>query len=576
MTWTAGQIVTAPALNAAFAAKFDAGAVSSYGATIVLAANASAALTVLGLPTGGINAANGVPQLDGSAKIPLSLLPAAVAGAMSYQGTWNANTNSPTLVSGTGTKGYFYKVSVAGSTTIDTISQWNVGDLIAFNGTTWDKIDGIPSEVLSVAGRTGVVTIASTDLTDSTSVGRALVTASSVNVQRVALNIENWNAVANANATLAAGKVNYTWTSLSASRTATLLAATAYNPGQVICLQDGSGNASPSVSITAVVNPTPGTDTIVGASSITSARGELYLVCDGVSKFYGVEVASYGTAAGQAIRLNSSAQLPAVDGSLLTGISATWASGALYGLTLSRASVTTFTVASGACRNEDGGTAVNMTLASAMTKSLSSWVAGNNNGGLDTGSVAANTWYHVHLIGIGTGSIDVLYSLSATAPTMPGSYTSRRRLGSFKTDGSSQIVLFSQNGDEFLWDAAVVDVDATNPGTSAVTRTLSVPTGVKVTALLNVGVYNGSTQGIGANVSALDISDQAPQTGTTAALGSINTVNANGVGASIWAFSHGAVRTNTSGQVRSRLSVSGAADHLGIITRGWIDTRGRT
>lgn len=87
---------------------------------------------------------------------------ALLTGAVIYQGTWNANTNSPALASGVGTKGYLYKVSVAGTTTIDGISQWNVGDQIVFNGTSWDKIDGVPNEVLSVNGLVGAVPLTGT------------------------------------------------------------------------------------------------------------------------------------------------------------------------------------------------------------------------------------------------------------------------------------------------------------------------------------------------------------------------------------------------------------------------------
>ena len=62
-----------------------------------------------------------------------------------YQGTWNANTNTPTLASGTGTTGYFYIVSVAGSTNLDGITDWQVGDWAIFieQGASdqWEKID---------------------------------------------------------------------------------------------------------------------------------------------------------------------------------------------------------------------------------------------------------------------------------------------------------------------------------------------------------------------------------------------------------------------------------------------------
>jgi hypothetical protein len=63
-------------------------------------------------------------------------------GALNYKGTWNASTNTPTLTSGAGTKGDYYQVSVAGSTALDGISNWGVGDVAAFNGTTWQRIEG--------------------------------------------------------------------------------------------------------------------------------------------------------------------------------------------------------------------------------------------------------------------------------------------------------------------------------------------------------------------------------------------------------------------------------------------------
>lgn len=63
-------------------------------------------------------------------------------GALNYKGTWNASTNMPTLASGVGTKGDYYQVNVAGATALDGISNWGVGDVAAFNGTTWQRIEG--------------------------------------------------------------------------------------------------------------------------------------------------------------------------------------------------------------------------------------------------------------------------------------------------------------------------------------------------------------------------------------------------------------------------------------------------
>lgn len=87
---------------------------------------------------------------------------ASVTGSgLTYQGTWNASTNTPTLASGTGTSGYYYVVSVAGTTTLDGVSDWQPGDWVVFNGTAWQKIDqswaiaGANDNITSMTGITG-------------------------------------------------------------------------------------------------------------------------------------------------------------------------------------------------------------------------------------------------------------------------------------------------------------------------------------------------------------------------------------------------------------------------------------
>ena len=86
-----------------------------------------------------------------------------VTGTINYQGTWNASTNTPTITSGVGVNGYYYVVSVAGSTNIDGITDWQIGDWLIFNGTVWQKIDQ-SDLVTSVAGRTGAVVLTTADI----------------------------------------------------------------------------------------------------------------------------------------------------------------------------------------------------------------------------------------------------------------------------------------------------------------------------------------------------------------------------------------------------------------------------
>ena len=106
-------------------------------------------------------AASGFATLDGAGKLNTTQIPSSLVGAVVYQGIWNATTNSPALASGVGTKGFYYKVGTAGTTSIDGNANWRVGDTIIFDGTTWDALDGTTSEVISVAGLFGVVSAAS-------------------------------------------------------------------------------------------------------------------------------------------------------------------------------------------------------------------------------------------------------------------------------------------------------------------------------------------------------------------------------------------------------------------------------
>lgn len=92
---------------------------------------------------------------------------AQVAGGLSYQGTWNASTNTPTLASGTGSNGYYYIVGTAGSTNLDGITDWQIGDWLLFNGTSWQKIDQT-NTVTSVNGQTGAVVLSTTNISEGT------------------------------------------------------------------------------------------------------------------------------------------------------------------------------------------------------------------------------------------------------------------------------------------------------------------------------------------------------------------------------------------------------------------------
>jgi len=125
---------------------------------------------VSSVPLGG---ANGVATLDSSGKVPLSQLPASV---VTYLGTWNAATNTPTLANGTGDVGDLYICNVAGTVNFGAGPiTFAVGDWVIYNGSQWQKSAGQNGTVTSVA-----VTSTGNDAISIT--GSPITTAGTINI----------------------------------------------------------------------------------------------------------------------------------------------------------------------------------------------------------------------------------------------------------------------------------------------------------------------------------------------------------------------------------------------------------
>lgn len=302
----------------------------------------------------------------------------------------------------------------------------------------------------------------------------------------------------------------------------------------------------------------------LGAKAIRKISGSSDVALAGAELLIGrrAEILYDSTANGAAgawILLNSAADGP-------------YQSGHLFGLTLSNNgsdATNDIDIAAGTAR--DSTDVENMVLASALTKQLDvNWAVGTAAGGLDTGAIANGT-YHVWLIKrVDTGVVDVLYSTSASAPTMPSNYTLKRRIGSILRE-SAAIAPFLQDGDVFMRKAVANDISVSNYGTSAVTRTLSVPVGIRVRAVGSVA-YSGSAASAGTYVEYLsDLS----ATDVAASSGLINSLEYFGLTNSFRAMAPFDVFTNTSAQIRSRAVASDTAVTMRINTKGWIDTRGR-
>ena len=279
---------------------------------------------------------------------------------------------------------------------------------------------------------------------------------------------------------------------------------------------------------------------------------------------------------------------PSTSGNVLTSNGTTWQStapnpttvgtgaglrGVIDALTLSWVSTTSFGITAGMAR--DSTDAITIPLPASLTKTTAIWSAGTANGALDASAVTANNWYHVFIIyKAATATSDILISLSPTAPTLPSGYGYFRRIGSLLTNASSQFIKFWQYHDDFVWDVPANDVNAAaNPGTSAVTRTLSVPSGVKVKALMFVwtdGANGSASDSQTVYFSSLDTTDTA----ANVTVGSTY-IFYSGAGVEIGAGGQVSCWTNTSSQVRSRLQASNASTYLYVGTIGWTDPRGR-
>lgn len=251
--------------------------------------------------------------------------------------------------------------------------------------------------------------------------------------------------------------------------------------------------------------------------------------------------------------------------------------GYLSGLTFSTAGASaTFAIAAGvAC---DSAHAAMMTLAAAISKTTAAWAVGSGNGALDTGAIAANTSYHFYLIQRpDTGVTDIAISLSPVAPTtggnIPAAYTRSRCILSLKTDGSSQWPKVIQNGDLIMLPAPITDVAAINPGTAAVTRTMSCPTGRKFELIVHVtgSCSSGSTDSPGGiYLSDLDVTD------AVAATSGASSVSLYVGAAAIFQLGTDvSVMSNASAQIRSRIQTSTAGATIYLMLKGWRDRRGR-
>ncbi len=167
---------------------------------------------------------------------------------------------------------------------------------------------------------------------------------------------------------------------------------------------------------------------------------------------------------------------------------------------------------------------------------------------------------------------DVFFDTSPTAANAPAGTTAFRRIGSFLTNGSAQIIQFTQYADQFLWANPPVDINGSiASSTSASLFTLSVPKGVETFALGFAQVEQFTTGNDAIGIYATDIGNQASNSWMTNRF--MLDVHNDSFDITSLAQSWIEVRADANSQIAASSSFQTA--QLFWTTFGWIDTRGK-
>jgi len=191
----------------------------------------------------------------------------ALTNATIFKGSWDASTNTPTLVSNNGIAGHEYIVSVAGTRNLGNGSKtYSVGDLLIYDGTNWAQIPG-GNNVTAFNTRQGSITLTSSDVTTALGFTPPADTGSANIITLGTIGTGTWNGslitgqyggtgVANTGKTITLGG-NFT-TSGAYSTTLTATATTSVT-------LPTSGTLATRAGVETLTNKTLGATTIAGA-----------------------------------------------------------------------------------------------------------------------------------------------------------------------------------------------------------------------------------------------------------------------------------------------------------------------
>ena len=352
--------VTAATPNSlTFGTGFTSGSFNGSSAQTINLANS-------GVTAGTYGSASVIPVVTVNAQGQITSISTQATNAPSYQGTWNASTNSPTLTSSVGTQGYYYIVSVAGTTNLDGNALWVVGDWAIFGNGKWERIPGSSSESftsltttnLTVSGLTGYMyangagavtasttiptsalsgTISNAQLANSSvtigssslSLGGTLSTLAGVSISGSSNTLSN---IGNSSLTNSSITINGNLVSLGGSTT-----VSASTTNALTINNSGSGAASGSTfnggSALTISYNTVGASPLAGSTSLTT----LGTITTGVWNGSTIPVAYGGTGVTSATGIGAGAsvvlnQNPAINSPVITAYSTSTVPLKIYGL----------------------------------------------------------------------------------------------------------------------------------------------------------------------------------------------------------------------------------------------------
>lgn len=243
--------------------------------------------------------------------------------------------------------------------------------------------------------------------------------------------------------------------------------------------------------------------------------------------------------------------------------------GYISGFIVSNGTDTTndYDVTAGKCR--DSTDSVDIIVTARTGKQLdASWAVGSTAGLRSSSGLADGTW-HLFAIAKADGTSDI-FAHDAVDPTavLPSGYLYFRLFFSNLRESSANVQIIHE-GNRVLRAVPKTSVDVNPASASAVTRSLHVPQGRKMQALVHITqrLQSGATvTGINGLYTSLEQPDTAPTVSLHDVHNFSSVSNASGI--------EKIIRTNTSGQIRTRLDSSAPDVTLVIVTLGWYDDRG--